>query len=144
MHGVFDAGFLLFYFGFGCGADFDYGYATDQLRQPLLQLLAVVVAGGLIYLAANFFYAAFDFRVLAFAFDDGGVVFVDGDFLGLAEISNLNVLELNAEIFSDGLAAGEDGNVLQHGLAAIAEARGLYGRDLESATQLVDHEGRER
>ena len=86
MHGVFDAGFLFLHFGFGCGADFNDGHATDQLRQPLLQLLAVVVAGGLVDLAANFLHAAFDLAVLAFAFDDGGVVLVDGDLLGLAEV----------------------------------------------------------
>src|ERR1700685_3865165 len=90
MHGVFDAAFLLFHFGFGGGAYFNYGYASDQLRQPLLQLLAVVVAGGLVDLAANFFYAAFDLVVLALAFDDGGVVLVDGELLALAEVSDLN------------------------------------------------------
>ena len=62
MHGVFDAGLLFLHFGFGRGADFDHGHATDQLRQPLLQLLAVVVAGGLLDLAANFLHAAFDVR----------------------------------------------------------------------------------
>src|SRR5204862_3460884 len=74
MHRIFHAGFLLFHFGFGGSADFNDGHTADQLRQPLLQLLAVVVTGGLIDLAANFFYAAFDLVVLAFAFDDGGVV----------------------------------------------------------------------
>ena len=42
------------------------------------------------------------------------------------------------------LAAGEDRDVLQHGLAAIAEARRLHRRDLEAAAQLVDHQGRQR
>ena len=45
---------------------------------------------------------------------------------------------------TDRLAAGQDGDVLQHGLAAIAEARRLHRRDLEAAAQLVDHEGGER
>src|SRR5580698_3971900 len=144
MHRIFHAGFLFLHFGFGCGADFNHGHATDQLRQPLLQLLAVVVAGGLVDLATNFLHAAFDFRVLAFALDDGRVVLVDGDLLGLAEIGDLDVLQLDPEIFGDGLAAGEGGNILQHGLAAIAEARSLNGRDLQRATQLVDHESGKR
>src|SRR5208283_639899 len=118
--------------------------ATDQLGQPLLQFFAVVVAGGLLDLAANFFYAALDFAGLAFAFDNGGVVLVDGDFLGLSEVGEGNVLELDAEIFGDGLAAGQGCDVLQHGLAAIAEAGSLDGRDLQRATQLVDDEGGER
>ena len=72
VHGVFDASLLLFHFGLGRGTNFDHSHATDQLRQPLLQLLAVVVAGRLLDLAANFFYAAFDLVVLALAFDHCG------------------------------------------------------------------------
>jgi hypothetical protein len=41
-------------------------------------------------------------------------------------------------------AAGQDGDVFQHRLAAIAEARRLHGGDLQAATQLVDDEGGER
>src|SRR5581483_5651526 len=90
VHGVFDTSLLLFHFGLGRSADFDHGKAANQLRQPLLQLLAVVVAGGLLDLAADFFHPAFDLAVFAFAFDDGGVVLVDGDLLGLAEIAHLD------------------------------------------------------
>ena len=65
-------------------------------------------------------------------------------FLAWPRSLDLNVLELDAEIFGDGLAAGQDCDVLQHRLAAIAEARSLHGRDLQRATQLVDDESRER
>src|SRR5262249_15400027 len=125
MHCIFDAGFLFLHLGLGCGADFDHGNATDQLRKALLELLAIVVRGGLLDLAADFLHAALDFLGSSLAFDNGGVVLVDGDFLGAAEIRHLNVLKLNAEIFSDGLAAGEDSDVLQHGLATIAKTRSL-------------------
>src|SRR3954469_8747669 len=144
MHRIFHAGFLLFHFGFGGCADFNDGYAADQFRQPLLQFLAVVVAGGLVDLAANFFYPALNVGRLAFAFDDGGVVLVDGDFLGLAEIADLNVFELDAEVFGDGFAAGQNCDVLQHGLATIAKAGGLDGCNVQRATKFVDDEGRER
>ena len=40
-------------------------------------------------------------------------------------------------------ATGEDGDVFEHGLAAIAEARGLDGGHLDGAAQLVHDEGRE-
>ena len=43
-----------------------------------------------------------------------------------------------------GCAAGQDGDVLQHGLAAVAEARRLHGRHLQAAAQLVDHQRRQR
>jgi len=144
VHRVFHAGLLFLHFGFGCGADFDDGNATHQLRQPLLQLLAVVVARGLLDLAANFLHTAGDVVSLALTFDDGGVVLVDGDFLGLAEVGHLDVLQLDAEVFGDGLAAGQDRDVLQHGLATITKARSLDGSDVQRAAQLVHDEGRER
>ena len=76
--------------------------------------------------------------------DDGGVVLGDGHALGLAQHLDRDVLELDAEIFGDHLAAGQHGDVLQHGLAAIAEAWRLHGRDLQAAAQLVDHERGQR
>src|SRR4029078_12056722 len=42
------------------------------------------------------------------------------------------------------LAAREDGDVLQHSLAAVTEARRLDGDGLEGAAQLVDDDGGER
>ena len=44
----------------------------------------------------------------------------------------------------DDLAAREDRDVLEHLLAAIAEARRLDGADLERAAELVDDERGER
>ncbi len=54
------------------------------------------------------------------------------------------LLERQADFVGDHGAAREGGDVLQHGLAAIAEARGLHGRDLDDATDVVHHQGRER
>jgi hypothetical protein len=36
------------------------------------------------------------------------------------------------------LAASQDGDVLQHGLAAITEAESLHRRDFQPAAELVD------
>src|SRR5208282_476878 len=144
VHRIFHTRLGLFHFGFGRGSNFDHGHAAYQLRQPLLQLLAIVVAGGLFDLAANLFHAALDVAGLAFAFDYCRVVFVDGDLLGLSEIRQLHVLQLDAQIFRDRLAAGQSRDVLQHCLAPIAEARSLDGRDLQRATQFVDDQSRQR
>ena len=65
-------------------------------------------------------------------------------FLARAEHVEGDVFELDAEIFGDDIATGQDGDVFQHGLAAIAEARRLDGRNLEAATQLVDDQRRQR
>ena len=54
----------------------------------------------------------------------------------------MDVFQLNAQVFKDGLAAGQNGDVFQHGLAAVAEARGLDGGDAQAAAQLVDHQDR--
>src|SRR5450432_2992779 len=60
-----------------------------------------------------------------------------------AEHGERDVLHLDAEIFRDRLAAGQHRDVLQHGLAAIAEARSLHSGNLEAAAQTVDDEGGE-
>ena len=64
--------------------------------------------------------------------------------LALPSIWSGDVLELDAEVLADQLAAGQDGDVLEHRLAAIAEARRLDRRDLQAAAQLVDHERGQR
>ena len=64
--------------------------------------------------------------------------------LGVAEQVERGVLELEADVLADDLGAGEDRHVLQHRLAALAEAGGLDGDRLERAADLVDDERGER
>jgi hypothetical protein len=141
---VVDAVLLLFHFHFGRTADADDGNAACQLGKTLLQLLTVVVGGGFLDLRLDLTNAAFDLVLRAGAVDDGGVLLRDRDFLGGAEHVERDVFELDAEIFGDDLAAGQDRDVLEHGLAAVAEARRLDGSDLQAAAQLVDDERRQR
>ncbi len=54
-----------------------------------------------------------------------------------AEILDLDGLELDAEVFGDGLAAGEDGDIAEHGLAAVAEARALTAATLSVPRSLL-------
>ena len=54
------------------------------------------------------------------------------------------VLELLAELLGDDLAAGQGGDVAQHLLAAVAEARRLDRQDVQDAAQLVDDQRRQR
>ena len=58
-----------------------------------------------------------------------------------AEQRDVGGLEGQPDLFADDLATGEDRDVLQHGLAAVTEARSLDGDGLEGATDLVDHQG---
>ena len=140
MHRVIDAILALLHLDLGGAADADHRNAAGELGQPLLQLLPVVVRGGLLDLRLDLRHARLDVGLLAGAVDDRGVFLVDHHLLGAAEHVDRDVLELDAEIFADRLAAGQDRDVLQHGLAAIAEARRLHRRDLEAAAQLVDDE----
>ena len=103
MQRVFDARLLFLHLGLGRGADVDDGNAAGELGQALLELLAVVIGGGLLDLTADLVDAALDVGFLAAAFDDGGVFLVDGDALGAAEVFELDVLELDAEVFADAL-----------------------------------------
>ena len=94
-------------------------------------------------LAADHLGPALDRLGGAGPFDDRGVLAVDRDLLGAAEVGELDVLELDAEVLEDRLAAGQDGDVAEHGLAAVAVAGGLDGGDLEDAAELVDDQGRQ-
>ncbi len=54
-----------------------------------------------------------------------------------------DVVQFDAQVLEDGLGAGEDGDVLEHGLAAVAITGGLHRGDLQHALELVDHQGGE-
>src|SRR5256885_1747673 len=73
VEGVLHAGLLLLHGRLGGGTDLDDGHTTSQLGQPFLQLLAVVVAGGLVDLSPDLLDAALDGRLLPGALDDRGV-----------------------------------------------------------------------
>src|ERR1700736_3359791 len=143
MHRVINAILALLDLDFGRAADADHRDAACELGQTLLQLLTVVVRGGFLDLRLDLLNARFDVGLLAGAVDDGGVLLVDHHLLGATEHGEGDVLELDAEIFRDRLTTGQNCDVLQHGLAAIAEARSLDGRDLQTAAQTVDDEGGE-
>ncbi len=63
--------------------------------------------------------------------------------LGLAELGELDLVELDAQVLHDRFAAGEDGDVFQHRLAAIAVTGGLHRGDIQDAAELVHDQRRE-
>ena len=144
MHRVVDAVLALLDLDFGRAADPDDRNAAGQFRQALLQFLLVVFGGRLLDLGAQLRAATLDIRLLAGAVDDRRVFLLDAHFLGPAEHVERDVLELDAEILADHLTAGQDGEVLKHRFAPVAEAWGLDRRDLEPAAQFVDDERRQR
>src|SRR5262249_4745668 len=108
------------------------------------QLFLVVVAGGFVQLALDQAGAGLDFVALAGALDERGVFLVDLGLLAAAKVAELDALELDAQVLEDGLAPGQYGDVLEHGLAAVAVAGGLDGAALEGAADLVDDQRGQR
>ena len=141
-NGVLDAVLALLELDLGGRADLDDGNAAGELGQALLQLLAVVVGVRLLDLGADLVDPARDLLGVARTLDDRGLVLGDDDLAGAAEQVEAGGLELEADLLGDDLATGEDRDVLQHGLAAVTEARGLDGDRLEGAADLVDDQGR--
>src|SRR5205807_9419362 len=118
---VLDAVLALLELHLGGSADLDDRNTAGQLGQALLQLLAVVVAVALLDLVLDLVDATGDLVGVTGTLDDRRLVLGDDDLAGATEQVERGVLELEADLFADDLAAGEDGHVLQHRLAAVAE-----------------------
>ena len=85
MHRVINAILALLHLDLGRAADADHRDAARELGQTLLQLLTVVVRGGLLDLRLDLRHARLDVGLLAGAVDDRGVLLVDHHLLGAAE-----------------------------------------------------------
>src|SRR6266550_14669 len=141
---VFHAPLLRLHLGLGGRADVYDRHATRELRQPLLQLLAVVVGGGLLDGSFDLVDPALDVGLLPLAVHDRRVVLVDHDALSLAKVIQDRILQLEADFLGDHLTAGQDPDVPQHLLATVPEPGGLDAAHLERAAQLVDDQRRQR
>ena len=144
MQGIVHAILLLLHLNLRSGTDVKHSYTAGQLSQTLLQLLLVVVRRGRFDLRLDLVDACFDGLLAAMTLHDGGVVLVDSHLLSRTQHIHLGVFELHALLFGDDGAASQYGDVFQHGLATVAEARSLHGAHLEAATQTVHNEGRQR
>ena len=63
----------------------EHCYAACQLGKTLLQLLTIVVAGGLLDLHLNFADTIGNGLLVACAINDGGLLLIDSHLVGLAE-----------------------------------------------------------
>ena len=144
VEGIRDAIFLLADFDLAGTADLDDGDAARELGEALLELLLLVLAGGVLDRRLEEADALGDGLCGAFAVKNDSVVLRYGDLLGNAEHVDSHILEREPDVLADDLSAGHDGEVLHVGLAVVAKARRLDGDDLEACAQLVDNESRER
>ncbi len=141
VQGVLDAGLLLLHLDLGRGADIDDGDAAGQLGEALLELLAVVVGGGLVDLAADLLHAALDVGALAAALDDRRVLLVDDDALCAAEVADRDVLKLDAEVLGEALPPVRIAMSSSMALRRSPKPGALTAHDIERAADLVDHKG---
>ena len=140
MERILDAGLLFLHLALGRSADVDLGHAPGELGESLLEFFAVVIARGILDLAANLLDPGLDVARLAGALNDRRVVLVDDHLLGAAEFGQAEILELHSQVLEHRRGSGEDRNVLEHRLAAIAVARSLDRTHLEGAAEPVDHQ----
>ena len=141
---IFDAGLLLFHFDFGSSTDFDDRHTTGQLGNALLQLFLVVIGGGFFDLPTNLLDPTLNLVGPASAVDDGGVFFGNHNLAGSAQIGQGRFLQAQTDFLGDHLTAGQDGDILQHGFATIAETRCLDCCDLDDTANGVHHQGGQR
>src|SRR5205823_8604109 len=84
VHAILDAVFALLNLDLAAAADTDNRYATRQLGQPLLQLLAVIIRCRLFDLRPDLVGAGDDVFFLTGAIDDRRVLLLDQHPLGAA------------------------------------------------------------
>ena len=87
LQGVLDAVLFLLHLGLGGGADLDHGDTAGELREALLELLAIEVGVGVLDLLFDLLDPALDVLGVAGAVDDRRRVLGDDDAAGLAELS---------------------------------------------------------
>src|SRR6266853_5146521 len=137
---IFDASFLFFHLDLGRRTDLDHRNAAGELRYALLQLFLVVVAGRFVDLGTDVLDPRLDRLGIAGPVDDGGFFLRDLDAFRAPEILESRLFEGLSDFLGNDLAAGEDGDVFEHGFAAIPEPGSLDGAGLENSAQVVHDE----
>jgi len=83
--------------------------AARELAEALLQLLAVPVGGGLVDGALDGLDAALEGGLGALALDDRRLFLGDDHLACTAQVRDLGLVQLAAQLVADQLAAGDDG-----------------------------------
>ena len=131
---------LLLHGDLGLSTDLDDGHAAAELSQALLELLAVVVGGGGGNGGADHVGTLLDGLGSAVAIDDGGGVLGHDHLTAVAQVIHGGIGQLHVQGAGDHGTAGQHGDILQHLLAAVAEAGGLNADHIEAALQAVQQQ----
>ena len=141
IEGILDAQLAVLQLGFGGGAHLDHGHTPGQLGDPLIELLAVVFGIGVVKFAPDRGHPVGNGGLVVPVGHDRGAVLGDGDAARLAEFGQPGLVQGHGLVFADHGGASQDGDVTEHGLAAITEARGPHGGHLEHTAVFVHHQG---
>src|SRR6266699_1815413 len=138
--GIFNACLSVLEFDLGAGSHLDQGHAAGQLRQSLLELLTIVVAGRFLNLCLDLTNARLNCLLASFAFNDGRLILVSHNTTGITQVTECRIVEAATGLFANDLPTGQDSDILQHLLAAIAKARSFDGEHIQDPTQFVHHQ----
>ena len=141
VEGILNPQLAIAQFGFGGSAHLDHGHTTGQLGDPFVQLFAVVVRIGGLQLPFDRCHPLAYGCFACLIGHDRGLVLGDRDPVGPAQILKGGALQAHRPVFGNHLAAGQHGDVLEHGLAPIAETRCPDCGHLQHSAGLVDHQG---
>ena len=92
---------------------------VEDLGEALLELLLVVVRGGLLDLRLDLDHPRLDVGLAACPVDDRRVVLGGNDAAGFAEVLDLDGVELAADLLGDHGPAGQDRDVAEHLLCLL-------------------------
>jgi hypothetical protein len=140
VQGVLDAGLLLFHLDLGRGADVDLGHAAGELGEALLELLAVVVAGGRLDLVLDRSMRPLMSAGLAGALDDGAGVLVDDDRLARPSSLSWSFSRLMPRSSMTAVPPVRIAMSSSMALRRSPKPGALTAAALEHAAELVEHE----
>ena len=86
-------------------------------------------------------HSGFDGLGIAGAVDNDGVFLVNLYLAGASELLHSGILQLKAQLLRDDLAAGKDGDILQHFFSSVAKAGRFYTDNGKGAAQAVENQG---
>src|SRR6266446_4878947 len=101
---VLNAGLAILQLDLGASANLDQRYATGELRQALLQLLAIIIAGRFLDLSLDLADASLDVCGLSITLDNGRVILGSDNGASGTKIDQRRAIETAAHLLADDLS----------------------------------------
>ncbi|MNE13675.1 hypothetical protein D3C80_1065170 [compost metagenome] len=138
--GVIQSVLARFHLGFGGCAHADDSHATGKLGQAFLKLLPVVITGTGGDLRTDLRDTLGHGLLRAFASDQGGAVFEHQRTVNLAQLGQLQVVEIDAQFSRHHCGPRKYSYVLKHFLAPITIPGSLHRHGAQHSANLIDHQ----